>query len=91
MVELYYHHSFRELFVSGGSPYRIQEAILTLLAGHVFPRPSFALRWRFHMLHFLVALHRFVPLAPRLKRFSILAAQPIPAPASSEETARSAG
>jgi len=78
MVALYYHHSFRELFLSGGSPYKIQEAILTLLAGHVFPRPSFALRWRLDMLHLLTALHRIVPLAPRLKRFSILAAQPVP-------------
>jgi flavin-dependent dehydrogenase len=77
MVEIYYHHSFRELFLSGGSPLQIQEAVLTIVAGHVFPRPTFALRWRLQALRFFATLQRFVRLAPRLPRFSILAAQPV--------------
>lgn len=72
LVDGYYQHSFRELFLSGSGPLRVHQAALSVLAGYVFPRPSFALRWRLRLLDLFVRLNRFVPLAPRRQRFSLL-------------------
>jgi flavin-dependent dehydrogenase len=72
LIDLYYKHSFRELFLSGGGPLRVHDAAMSLLAGYVFPRPSFALRWRLRFLELLVFVQRFFPLAPRRKPFSLI-------------------
>ncbi|HEX3126912.1 MAG TPA: NAD(P)/FAD-dependent oxidoreductase [Thermoanaerobaculia bacterium] len=72
LIHLYYQHSFRELFLNGEGPVRIHDAAMSLLAGYVFPRPSFALRWRMKLLELFVHLNRFVPLVPRRKRFSLI-------------------
>lgn len=71
-VDLYYQHSFRELFLNGEGPLRVHQAALSVLAGYVFPRPSFALRWRIKLLDLLVHVNRLVPLASRRQRFSLL-------------------
>lgn len=76
MIEMYYRHPFRELFLSGSGPLRVHQAVLSLLAGYVFPRPSFALRWRFLLLQAFAWINRFVPLAPRREPFSLLADPP---------------
>lgn len=74
IVEAYYNHSFRELFLVGRGPFELHRAVVAVLAGHTFPRPVFAVRWRLALFHLLVALHRHgVPLAPRRRRFSLLA------------------
>jgi flavin-dependent dehydrogenase len=72
LIDLYYQHSFRELFLNGEGPLRVHDAAMSLLAGYVFPRPSFALRWRMKLLEFFVRLNRYVPLVPRRKRFSLV-------------------
>lgn len=80
MIEMYYQKPFRELFLSGSGPLRVHQAALSILAGYVFPRPSFALRWRFRLLQAFASIQRFVPLAPRREPFSLLA-DPSPATA----------
>ncbi len=72
LVEMYYDHSFRELFLNGQGPLQVHRAAMAILAGHVFPRPPFALRWRFALLDLLTRINRFVPLVPRRERFSLL-------------------
>jgi flavin-dependent dehydrogenase len=81
LVDLYYDPSFRELFLHGQGPLEVHRAAMAILAGNVFPRPSFALRWRFALLGVLTWINRYVPLVPRRERFSLLA-EPAPAAAT---------
>ncbi len=87
MVYAYYQHSFRELFMSGHGPLDVAEAVISTLAGHVFPRPAFALRWRLRLFELMVRMQRHMELAPRQPAFSLLA-QPDPAPLSPVIVAR---
>jgi flavin-dependent dehydrogenase len=73
LIDGYYQHSFRELFLNGRGPLRVHDAALSVLAGYVFPRPSFALRWRMGMFYLFMHLNRFLPLVPRRRRFSLFA------------------
>lgn len=72
LIDRYYNHSFRELFLSNSGPLQVYEATLALLAGYVFPRPPFAVRWRVQLLNLFTFINRFVPLAKRRERFSLL-------------------
>lgn len=72
LIDRYYQHSFRELFLSGQGPLRVHLATMSLLAGYVFPRPSFGVRWRVKLMDLFALINRFVPLAPRRERFSLL-------------------
>jgi hypothetical protein len=72
LIDRYYQHSFRELFLNGTGPLRVHQATLSLLAGYVFPRPPFAVRWRVKLMDFFAFINRFVPLVPRRERFSLL-------------------
>ena len=76
MIELYYQHSFRELFLEGEGPLQVHRAIMSVLAGNVFPRPPFSLRWRLKLFEQLVRLNRWFPLVPRKERFSLFEAAP---------------
>jgi len=71
LVNAFYDHSFRELFLSGRNPLSVRRAIVTLLAGHAFEAP-FYLRWRLQLVHLLVRLNRHVPLVGRRSRSSLL-------------------
>ena len=73
LVDLYYDHSFRELFLNGQGPLQVHRAAMAILSGYVFPRPVFALRWRFALLGLFARINRYVPLVPRRERFSLLA------------------
>lgn len=73
LVEDYYKPWFRELFLSGSGPLSVHRAVLSVLAGNVFPRPPFPLRWRMRLMDVLTRLQRHVPVAPRQPRFSLLA------------------
>jgi flavin-dependent dehydrogenase len=73
LVELYYDHSFRELFLNGEGPLQVHRAVLSILAGNVFPRPPFALRWRLALFEMFVRLNRRFPLVPRRERCSLAA------------------
>jgi flavin-dependent dehydrogenase len=76
LVRAYYRHGFRELFLNGTGPLDVHTAVLSALAGHVFPRPAFATRWRLQLFHVLLGIHERWPLVPSRKRFSLMAAQP---------------
>jgi flavin-dependent dehydrogenase len=80
LIRQFYDHSFRELFLNGTGPVDMHRAVLAVLAGNVFPRPSRKLRWRLAAFDACVKLNRHVPLVPRQNRFSLLAATPTPAP-----------
>jgi flavin-dependent dehydrogenase len=71
LVEDYYKPWFRDLFLSGHGPLSVHRAVLSVLAGNVFPRPPFPLRWRMGLMSFLTHLQRHVPVAPRQPRFSL--------------------
>lgn len=73
LIDLYYQHSFRELFLNGDGPLRIPGAIISILAGHSFPRPTFGLRWRLKLFEFFIFLNRTFPVAPHLEPYSLLA------------------
>jgi len=72
LIRQYYDHSFRELFLNGVGPHDIHRAVLAALAGHVFPKPVWALRWRLALFNAFVVINRFVPLVPRRAKFSLL-------------------
>jgi len=64
-VRNYYKHPFRELLVSGEGPLQVHRAIISVLAGNVFPRPSFAARWRLWFFEAVLRLQPHLPVAPR--------------------------
>jgi flavin-dependent dehydrogenase len=76
LIREYYDHSFRELFLNGTGPLKVHRAVLSILAGQVFPRPAFALRWRLGLFYLFQRLNRHVPLVPRRNRFSLLSSAP---------------
>lgn len=71
LVHAYYRHSFRELFLHGFGPLETHRAIISILAGHVFPA-SWSLRWRLWLLHAFIALQEFLPLVPRRTTWSLI-------------------
>ena len=75
MVRGYYDRSFRELFLNGTGPLQVHNAVLSVLAGAVFPYPAFKLRWRLWMFHLLVRINRYLPLMPRREHFSLFGAE----------------
>lgn len=76
MVRHYYDPAFRDLFLDGRGPLAVHRAVISVLAGHVFPRPIPAVRWRLRLLDLSVALHRRVPLTRRRPGFSLAASAP---------------
>lgn len=76
LIRNYYKHSFRELFMNGSGPLQVHQAVISTLAGQVFPRPVWALRWRLHFFHLCVWLQQYVPLVPRRKPCSLLRETP---------------
>jgi flavin-dependent dehydrogenase len=79
LIRGYYRHGFRELFMEGQGPMQVHKAVISTLAGQVFPRPVWALRWRLHLFHLCVALQeKFGRLVPRRKHFSLMTETPQP-------------
>jgi hypothetical protein len=76
LIRNYYQHSFRELFLNGTGPANVHGAVISVLAGHVFPKPPFALRWRLWLFYACLELNKVLPLVPRRKPFSLLTATP---------------
>lgn len=71
LVEMYYDHSFRELFLHGQGPLNVHRALIELLAGNVFPAPRRAVRWRLAVFRFFVWLQRYAAVVPRREAFSL--------------------
>lgn len=82
LVRGYYTHAFRELFLEGQGPFNVHGAIMTLLAGHVFPKPAWRLRWRQRFFEAAVWMQQRRALAPRRARWSLVSApvERLPAP-----------
>jgi hypothetical protein len=72
LIKSYYNHSFRELFMNGTGPLQVHNAVISILAGHVFPRPPFALRWRLWFFHACVVVQKLIPIVPRREPFSLV-------------------
>jgi len=72
LIRGYYRHSFRELFMSGGGPHQMPGAIISILAGQVFPRTPWALRWRHRLFDLCVWLQQYVALTPRRRVFRLV-------------------
>jgi hypothetical protein len=72
LIKSYYNHSFRELFMNGSGPLQVHNAVISILAGHVFPRPPFALRWRLWFFHACVQVQKWIAIVPRRKPFSLV-------------------
>ncbi|MDB5319557.1 MAG: hypothetical protein JWN40_1188 [Phycisphaerales bacterium] len=77
LIRQFYRHSFRELFLNGTGPIQMHKAVISVLAGQVFPRPAWCLRWRLRLFDLCVCLNQYLPLVPRRKRFSLLATEPV--------------
>ena len=72
LIRGYYQHSFRELFLEGQGPFQMHRAVIAALAGNVFPKPPWRVRWRLWLFHLCVWLNKYIPLVPRRRRFSLL-------------------
>ncbi|HEY8667021.1 MAG TPA: NAD(P)/FAD-dependent oxidoreductase [Tepidisphaeraceae bacterium] len=72
LIQQYYTHPFRELFLNGVGPWKMHRALFSILAGNVFPRPVWALRWRLRAFELSLYLQRFFPMVPHKKPFSLI-------------------
>ncbi len=81
LIRDYYRHPFRELFMNGQGPLQVHKAIISTLAGQVFPKPVWALRWRMQLYQLMVRLQKYFPLVPRHPKFSLLSKEPATVPA----------
>ncbi|MES1210915.1 MAG: NAD(P)/FAD-dependent oxidoreductase, partial [Acidobacteriota bacterium] len=62
LIHMYYHHSFRELFMEGQGPMQVERAVISLLAGHVFPPgPPWSIRWRMKLFEACMVLNKYLP------------------------------
>jgi flavin-dependent dehydrogenase len=79
LIRSYYQHSFRELFLNGTGPLRVHSAVLSVLAGQIFPKMPWRLRWRLWLFQVFLVVNKHVALVPRVPRFSLRAQEPIAA------------
>lgn len=77
LVHRYYQHPFRELMIQGQGPLQVHRALFSLLAGHVFPRPRWSLRWRLWLMELLIEAQALYPVAPRVERRRLVDAEPV--------------
>ena len=80
LIKGYYRHSFRELFLQGQGPLQVHRAIISILAGQVFPKPVWALRWRLKYFEWCVWAQQYVPLVPRRPAFKLVDETPVELP-----------
>jgi hypothetical protein len=72
LIRNYYRHSFRELFMNGRGPLQVHNAVISILAGQVFPKPPWALRWRLYFFELCMRLQIVFPIVPRREPFSLI-------------------
>jgi len=78
-VRDFYRHSCREILLREVGPLKVHRAIVTVLAGNVFPRPQLSLRWRHSLFNLFVFLQRWLTVAPRRQSVAIFDNQKRPA------------
>jgi flavin-dependent dehydrogenase len=91
LIRRFYEHSFRELFLNGTGPLGVHRAVISILAGQVFPRPPWRLRWRLWLFEVFVAVNKRLPLVPRRRRFSLVASEPVEWTADAGGSAQACG
>ena len=79
LIRNYYTHSFREMFLEGQGPLNVHGAVISILAGQVFPKTPWSLRWRLWGFDAVMWINRFIPLLPHRPRFSLLEQKPVEA------------
>ena len=67
-----YRHGFRELALNATGPLQLHKAVISTLAGNVFPRPPWPLRWRLRVFDLCCRLQKHLPLVPHRPAFSLL-------------------
>ena len=72
LIQAFYDPAFRDLFLDGTGPLSMHRAAITLLAGHVLPKPPFAVRWRMAAFYACVAAQRRFPLVKPKAGHSLL-------------------
>ncbi|MBC7835817.1 MAG: tryptophan 7-halogenase [Phycisphaerales bacterium] len=80
LIRAYYKHSFRELFVHGTGPLQMPGAIISVLAGQVFPQQPWKLRWRHRAFDFCVWLQQYRELSPHRAPFYLVDEPPVHLP-----------
>lgn len=81
LIRGYYRHSFRELFMEGQGPFQMQRAVISILAGQVFPRAAWSLRWRHRAFDLCVKLNEHFRLVPRREPCRLVDLKPEVVPA----------
>ncbi|MFG0304689.1 MAG: NAD(P)/FAD-dependent oxidoreductase [Phycisphaerales bacterium JB040] len=78
MIDRFYRHPFREFIMTGSGPLGIHNAVLSIVAGRVFPRPRLRHRWRVALLDRMIDLHeRTGRLVPRHEPFRLQDCEPV--------------
>ena len=77
LVNLFYDHAFREIFLSGSGPFQVHKATISVLGGYVFPKPRWSLRWRILLLHQFARINRYFPIVNRREPYSLRQARPV--------------
>jgi flavin-dependent dehydrogenase len=77
LIRGFYKPAFRELFMRGTGPLGVHRAILTMLAGHVFPSPAVSIRWRWRFFEMMVSIQSRVAMVARRQAWSLLDAPPV--------------
>jgi flavin-dependent dehydrogenase len=85
LVHRFYQPAFRELMMEEAGPMGVHRALYSILAGHVFPRPALALRWRLRLMELLTGLQARVAFVPRRPRVYLY--RPADQPAAAEARA----
>ena len=76
IIQNYYKQPFRELFMNGQGPLSVHKATFSVLAGHVFPKPVWALRWRMKFFWLCMFFQKYLPLVP-FRKECILTEEPV--------------
>lgn len=72
LIRAFYTPAFRDLFMQGRGPWQVHRAMMSILAGDVFPSPSLAVRWRWRLFKILMHVHEQVGLVERRTPWSLL-------------------
>ncbi len=78
LIQAFYAPAFRDLFLDGTGPLSMHRAAITLLAGHVLPRPRLAVRWRMAAFYACVRVQGCFPLVKRKPSYALQTATPTP-------------
>lgn len=76
LVRGFYTQPFRELFMTGRGPLQMHRAVMTALAGDLFPRAPLGVRWRLALFELCRRAQSRVALTPQRAPWSLLEAEP---------------